>query len=80
MTDKYDAMRKGLMRCTLKELRALAKHEGICLGYDASRKDTAVGVIVANRRHRELYGEDRPNGDWHDHGVTAMGGIKDWSK
>ena len=26
--------------------------------YEAMRKDTAVGEIVANRRHRELYGEE----------------------
>lgn len=48
----YDAMRADLMRKTMKELRAIAKAEGICLGYDGARKDTAAAAIVANREYR----------------------------
>ena len=40
-TDKYAAMRA----------------EGICLGYDGGRKDTAIAATVDNRRHRERMGE-----------------------
>lgn len=55
MTD-YEEMRERLMRKTVKELRALARAEGISLGYDASRKETCVEAIVSNRRYRELEG------------------------
>ena len=61
---------------TLKELKALAKAEGITLGYDGSRKDTAVGCIVSNRRYREINGYVPKNHDWHTHGVTAFRGLK----
>lgn len=56
MSDKWEDMRIELMSMTIKQLKAIAKDEGICLGYAASRKDTCVGEIVSNRRHRELYG------------------------
>ena len=75
MTD-FDEMRDELARKTMKELRAIAKAEGISLGYEASRKDTTVAAIVTWRRHAELEGYVPEGYDWHEHGVTAMGGIK----
>ena len=53
----WDEMRERLMGLTTKQLRQLAKDEGITLGYAASRKDTAVGEIVSQRRCRALRGE-----------------------
>lgn len=52
----YDAMRADLMRMTMKQLRAIAKAEGISLGYDGARKDTTVAAIVSWRRHNEREG------------------------
>ena len=57
MDDKYAAMRADLANHTMKQLREIAKREGITLGYDASRKDTTVAAIVSNRRHREYLRE-----------------------
>lgn len=54
MGDKYEQMRQELMCHTLKELKAIAKQDGVCLGYDGSRKDTCVGAIVSYRRHKEM--------------------------
>ena len=47
-----DAMRRSLMRLTLRELRRVAREEGVCLGY-ASRKADVVGKIVAHRHYVE---------------------------
>ena len=55
--DVWDDMRERLMGLTTKQLRQIARDEGICLGYDASRKDTTVGAIVSARRHRAMRGE-----------------------
>ena len=55
--DKYAAMRADLSKRTMKQLRVIARDEGICLGYDGSRKDSTVAAIVSNRRHRERMGE-----------------------
>lgn len=49
MTERDD----GLERMTMRQLRELAKAEGICLGYDGSRKDTAIGAIREQRHHRQ---------------------------
>lgn len=57
MSDKWDEMRDQLMGLSMKELKAIAKEEGICLGYAASRKDSTVGEIVTYRRNRELHGD-----------------------
>ena len=48
----WEDMRERLMGLTAKQLKQLAKDEGICLGYDACRKDSMVGNIVSTRRHR----------------------------
>ena len=74
--DRYDEMRSELMAMTLKDLKRLAKAEGISLGYDASRKDSAVGCIVSNMRYREANGYLPESGDWHEHGVTAFRGLR----
>ena len=50
-------MRERLMRLTLKQLKQIAREEGIALGYAGSRKDSCVGEIVAQRRHRALSGK-----------------------
>lgn len=50
----WDDMRERLMRLPMKTLKKLAKDEHITLGYAASRKDTLVGEIVAQRRHRTM--------------------------
>lgn len=42
---------------TMKEIRAVAKDEGICLGYDGSRKANAIGLILEWRRFKGCYME-----------------------
>ena len=51
--DKWEIMRDELMKLTSKQLKAIAKEERICLGNEAGRKESTVGVIVQNRRYRE---------------------------
>jgi len=55
MTD-YDAMHDELSKLTMAQLKQIARDEGICLGYDAARKDTCVNAIVSWRRHAEREG------------------------
>ena len=74
--DRWDAMREELSGMTLKELRVLAKRDGICLGYAASRKDTCVAEIVSQRRYREENGYMPEGHDWHESGATAYRGPK----
>lgn len=50
----WEDMRQRLMGLTVKQLKQIAKDEGISLGYAASRKDSMVGEIVTARRHRIL--------------------------
>ncbi|MBS6418850.1 MAG: hypothetical protein KH372_08545 [Olsenella uli] len=57
MTDR-EARREDLSRMTMKELRALASVEGVCLGYAGSRKDTAVDEIVSSERYLETEGDE----------------------
>ena len=52
MTD-YDEMRDELSRLTVKELRQIARDEGICLSYGGSTKAGIVGEIVSQRHHLE---------------------------
>ena len=52
--DKWENMRHGLSLLTVKELKRIAKDEGICLGYDACRKESIVRAIVSHRRYVEL--------------------------
>lgn len=53
----YAAMRADLARHTVKQLRAIARDEGICLGYDGATKRGTVDAIVGERQYRELMKE-----------------------
>lgn len=55
----WEARRAELSRMTVRELRQLARAEGVCLGYAASRRASAVDEIVAWERWREREGERR---------------------
>lgn len=48
-----EAMRRALTRLTVRELRQVAREEGVCLGYEGSTKAGIVGAIVSHRRHVE---------------------------
>lgn len=50
--DEEEAMGRELMRLTVRELRALAREEGVRLGY-ASRKADVVREIVGHRAYME---------------------------
>lgn len=50
----WDRLRKDLAEYTIAELKALSRAEHISLGYSASRKDSLVGTIVAQRRHEAV--------------------------
>ena len=54
---KEQADRERLEKMTLKELKAVAKDEGISLGYDGSRKANAIGLILEWRRFKGVYME-----------------------
>ena len=66
----WDEMRERLMGLTTRQLKQLARDEGITLGHAASRKDSTAAEIVSQRRSRALRGEvvttgGEPNGnDW----------------
>lgn len=47
--------RECLEKMTLKELKAVAKDEGISLGYDGARKVNAVDTIISWRRFKGVY-------------------------
>lgn len=51
--DEEEAMRRALMRLTVRELRQVAREEGVCLGYEGSTKAGVVGAIVSHRRYLE---------------------------
>ena len=55
MTD-YNKMRDKLSKLTMKELKQIARDEGICLGYAGARKNTTVNEIVSQRQYREFNG------------------------
>lgn len=54
---KEQADRERLEKMTMKEIKALAKDEGISLGYDGSRKANAIGLILEWRRFKGVYME-----------------------
>lgn len=60
MVNEFDesARHDELMRMTMRELRQLARDEGVCLGYAGSRKDTAVNEIVSCERYRSMHADD----------------------
>lgn len=43
----------GLERMTMKQLREVAKAEGICLGYDGARKQSTIEAIRVQRGYQE---------------------------
>nr|DAW09627.1 MAG TPA: HeH/LEM domain [Caudoviricetes sp.] len=47
--------RARLEKMTMKEIKAVAKDEGITLGYDRSRKENAIGSILEWRRFKGCY-------------------------
>ena len=55
--EREQADRERLEKMTLKEIKALAKDEGISLGYDGSRKANAIGLILEWRRFKGCYME-----------------------
>ena len=54
---KEQADRERLEKMTLKEIKAVAKDEGITIGYDAARKANAIGLILEWRRFNGCYME-----------------------
>ena len=55
MNHKEAEDRERLERMTMKEIKAVAKDEGITLGYDGSRKANAIGSILEWRRFKGCY-------------------------
>ena len=49
--------RARLEKMTMKELKAVAKDEGITLGYDAAWKANAIDLILEWRRFKGCYME-----------------------
>lgn len=47
--------RERLEKMTMKEIKAVAKDEDISLGYDAARKENAIGLILEWRRFKGCY-------------------------
>ena len=57
MNPKEAEDRARLEKMTMKELKAVAKDEGIALGYDAARKANTIGLILEWRRFKGCYME-----------------------
>ena len=55
--EREQADRERLEKMTMKEIKAVAKDEGITLGYDSSRKADAVIAIIEWRRFKGCYME-----------------------
>jgi len=55
MNPKEAEDRERLEKMTMKEIKAVAKDEGITLGYDGSRKAKAIGLILEWRRFKGVY-------------------------
>lgn len=53
--EREQADRERLEKMTMKQLKEIAKDEGITLGYDGSRKAGAVKAIVDWRRFKGDY-------------------------
>ena len=53
MSDKWVIMRDELSKLTVKQLKDIARKEGICLGNEASTKEATVRRIVGQRRYWE---------------------------
>ena len=57
MNPKEAEDRERLEKMTMKEIKEVAKDDGISLGYDAARKANAIGVILEWRRFKGVYME-----------------------
>lgn len=57
MNQKEAEDRERLEKMTMKQLREVAKNEGVCLGYDCSRKADTVISIIEWRRFKGCYME-----------------------
>lgn len=57
MNPKEAEDRERLEKMTMKEIKAVAKDEGITLGYDGSRKTNAISSILEWRRFKGYYME-----------------------
>lgn len=57
MNPKEAEDRERLEKMTMKEIKKVAKDEGISLGYDAARKANAIGLILEWRRFKGVYME-----------------------
>ena len=57
MNPKEAEDRERLEKMTMKEIKAVAKDEGISLGYDGSRKADAIGLILEWRHFKGCYME-----------------------
>lgn len=56
MTDDDERrMREHLQSLTVRELKDVARAEGICLGYAGATKAGTIDEIIANRRYRDFY-------------------------
>ena len=53
MEDKYAAMRADLGAKTMKQLREIARAEGICLGYNRESVETVAAAITTSRMYRK---------------------------
>lgn len=57
MNPKEAEYRERLEKMTMKEIKAVAKDEGITLGYDGSRKENAIDLLLEWRRFKGFYME-----------------------
>ena len=56
MTDEEERrMREQLSALTVRELKDIARAEGICLGYAGATKAGTIDEIVSSRRYREMH-------------------------
>ena len=53
--EREQADRERLEKMTMEEIKAVAKDEDITLGYDGSRKASAIGLILEWRRFKGCY-------------------------
>lgn len=52
--EEYEQIIDDLMRLTSKQLREIARDEGICLGYDSARKSSMARCIASHRWYEEV--------------------------
>ena len=48
-------MREQLSALTVRELKDVARAEGICLGYAGATNSGTIDEIIANRRYRDMH-------------------------